>query len=59
MVVEKHILKTKIQNNLVAIIQVSQFSMIPKKDGHAVIKLFMIGINLKKLNHVLLENIQM
>lgn len=48
MVVEKLIKKTKTLKLHVGIILGSPFFMILKRDGHVVIKLFMIGINSNK-----------
>ena len=59
MVVDKNILKNKIPKEFVVIILESQFFMIPRKDGHVVIKFNMIGNDLKKYHFVLLENIRM
>jgi hypothetical protein len=58
MVVENNIFNNKIQQLHVIIIQVNQSFMIPKKDGHVVIKLSMIGTNSKKFQHVPKQNIQ-
>jgi hypothetical protein len=47
MVAENNIPNNKILQLHVTIIQVNQYSMILKKDGHVVIKLSMIGTNSK------------
>jgi len=47
----------KINKDAVTIIQENQSFMISKKDGLAVIKLYMIGINFKNYQHVQSPNI--
>jgi hypothetical protein len=58
MVAVKHICNIKILKHHVVIIPVNQFSMILRKVGHVVIKLYMIGISSKNYQLVLPENIQ-
>ena len=52
MAVGRSIIRRRISRVLVIFIRANRFFMIPKKDGLAVIKLSMIGINFKKYPHV-------
>lgn len=56
MVAKKNIPKNKMKNNHVTITQESLYSMIQRKGGHAVIKLSMIGMNLRRFQLALRES---
>jgi hypothetical protein len=52
MVVVNNIYSHKIHKYHVVIIQVNQYFTIQKKDGHVVIRLYMIGISFRSCQHV-------